>query len=88
MSVRAKFKVNRIESQMGQKYDQESGKYHEVVMKTLVLSPTYSGDPDDENKKFWDATPGGELRLNCVNPAASDYFELGAEYYIDITKAQ
>jgi hypothetical protein len=88
MSVSAKFKVNRIESQIGNRFNPETEKYENVEMKTLVLNPVYSADPESENKKFWDASPGGELRLNCVNPEASNYFELDKEYYLLFTKAE
>lgn len=44
-------------------------------------------NPEDENSKFWDASPGGEFKLNCANAAATAEFELGEEYYFDIHKA-
>lgn len=91
MTVRAKFLVTKIESTIGrrksgQKDERGYDKYEPAEMKTLVLNPVYgNGDPNHENSKFWDATPGGELRLNVVNPAAVAQFELGKEYYIDFT---
>lgn len=84
MSVRAKFKLQKIESQHTT-IRLSDGTYGPGEMKTLVFSPTYSDDPKSENKKFWDATPGGELRFNCVNGEAVEYFELGKEYYLDLT---
>jgi hypothetical protein len=56
-------------------------------MRTLVFSPVYSQDPESENKKFWDASPQGEVRLGTVNPEAWKQFELGQEYYLDFTLA-
>ena len=87
MSVRAKFKLNRIESQHTQ-IQLSDGTYGPGELKTLTFSPTYSNDPESENKKFWEATPGGELKFNCVNAKAVEYFTLGKEYYLDITEAE
>lgn len=92
MSVRAKFKVQRIESQLYRKQRDPKGGYGDgniidVEMRTVVLSPVYSDDPDSENRKFWDASPAGEIKLGTINPAAWEQFELGGEYYIDFTLA-
>lgn len=51
------------------------------------LSPVYSQDKDHENKRFWDATPNGELRMGINNPAAYQFFHdhsQGYEFYVDI----
>lgn len=99
MSVRAKFKVDAIKRTMGSRIKLGSdGKavknskgyeeYEPCEMRTVEMSPVYgSGDPDHENTKFWQASPSGKLELGCVNLAAAEQFELGAEYYIDFTKA-
>lgn len=47
--------------------------------------PVYSGDPESENAKFFRYTPTGELKLGVVN---EQHFEVGKEYYIDITLAE
>jgi hypothetical protein len=49
------------------------------------MAPVTSGS--DENKSFWKWTPSGELKFQCLNEAAVEQLELGAEYYIDITPA-
>lgn len=74
MAVRAKFKVYLIERHTGE---------HE--MQTIRMHPVTSGS--EENTRFWQATPGGELTLNCLNLEAAGKFELGKEYYIDFTEA-
>lgn len=51
----------------------------------INFAPVYSGS--EENKEFFKATPGGEIRLFVVNAAAMEQFELGQEYYIDFTPA-
>ena len=92
-TVRAKFKVSRIESSMGSKRvasDPYAGKfeYVPVEMRTIVLQPVYAnGDPAHENNRFWDATPSGEIRLGVINQAAWEAFVLDQEYYIDFTPA-
>lgn len=51
---------------------------------TTMLSPVYSTDPEHPNKVFWNATPGGVLHLNGTSISP---FEVGREYYLDITPA-
>lgn len=53
----------------------------------VKLSAVYSEDPEHENKKFWDATPSADLEMWISNPRAAEFFELGAEYYLDFTPA-
>ena len=96
MSVRAKFKVDSIEvinqpKSMAAIGSDGSKSYVSVpgTVTTLKLSPVYAnGDPNHENSKFWAASPGGSLALNCVNPEAVKLFEVGKEYYIDFTPAE
>jgi len=76
MSVKAKFKVDAI----------ERTKYSEKELQTIKLSPVTSGS--DENKQFWAFTPCGSITLGMVNAEAASQFELGAEYYVDFTKAE
>jgi hypothetical protein len=71
MSVRAKFRVVSNE---------QSG---ETV--SIRLSPVQSGS--EENKEFFKYTPGGEIHLSVVNPAASEQFKIGEEMYVDFTPA-
>ena len=91
MSVRAKFKVDAIELiNQPQSVKGADGSYVTVpgAVTTLKLSPVYAnGDPNHENSKFWKASPGGSLVLNCVNPEAVKQFEIGKEYYVDFTPA-
>lgn len=51
----------------------------------ISLCPVYSGS--EENKEFFQSTPGGSVLLNCTNPAASAAFEQGKEYCVDFTPA-
>lgn len=72
--VRAKFKVHVIERHAGEK-----------EMRTIHMHPVADGS--EENTRFWEATPGGSLTLNCLNLQAAEKFELGKEYYIDFSEA-
>ena len=90
MSVRAKFVVNSIERSLGNVPVVEDGKtiWKAAEVHSIKMSPVYGqGDPNHENTKFWQASPSGSLVLGTVNPAAVAQFEIGAEYYIDFTKA-
>lgn len=98
MSVRAKFVLNAVERQMGSVAKRNpdgsiatdtGGRtlYEPGEMWTIKMSPVYAnGDPNHENSKFWAASPGGQLLLNCVNPGAVQQLQkLGTEFYLDIT---
>ena len=76
--VRAKFKVQRIESTL----HWQPGKGE---LKTIVLQPVTGGS--DENKSFFDSTPCGEIRIGTLSGDAAAAFELGAEYYVDFSRA-
>lgn len=41
----------------------------------------------EENERFWQYTPGGEIILFIDNPEAEKQFETGKEYYVDFTLA-
>jgi hypothetical protein len=50
---------------------------------TAKLSPVY-GD-SEENKNFWEATPGGNIEILC---AKFQPFEVGKEYYVDFSPVE
>jgi hypothetical protein len=84
-------RINSIKFSEGQKPDPSGAKdargytkYVPCTMASIEASPTYSSDPNDENKKFWDASPGGKFEINCVNAAATAELKIGQEYYFDI----
>lgn len=54
-------------------------------VQTIQLVPVTNGS--EENKKFYEATPGGRVELATVNEEAAKAFELGKEYYLDFTPA-
>jgi len=72
MNVRCKFACT---------FKQEFENYTNVS-----LSAVYQGSP--ENAEFFKFTPSGQLTFSTVNNAAASQFELGKEYYIDISLAE
>lgn len=45
-------------------------------------------DPDNENSKFWDATPEAQpIEMTIANPGAQGIFKPGQEYYLDFVEA-
>jgi hypothetical protein len=78
MSVRAKFKVNEIT--MRRHWTEGKG-----TLYTIKLTPVMGGS--EENKKFYEASPAGQIELGTLNTDAGEQFELGGEYYVDFTKA-
>ena len=80
MTVRSKFKVSSIKRE---KHWDERVKSE---IQTIELHPVTGGSP--ENQAFFDSTPSGSIHLGTVNEESGKTFELGAEYYIDFTKAE
>jgi hypothetical protein len=89
--VRAKFKVTslkRVVSSVPVVTADGKTEWHEGEVVSIEASPVYgNNDPNHENTKFWTATPSGRLELGTVNAAAAAEFVLGAEYYVDFTRA-
>lgn len=73
MSVRAKFKVSRIE--------QES-----VDGRIIELKPVTGGSA--ENQSFYRWTPSGVIELRTISEFAAKQFEFGKEFYVDFTPAE
>lgn len=78
MSVRAKFKVSKIEITGNTTDERELGTVH--------LSPVTGGS--EENKKFYNYTPCGGMTLGTLNAEALKQFKVGKEYYVDFTPAE
>jgi hypothetical protein len=87
MTTRCKFRCDSVERVASSKPGPD-GKYVPCEAVNLKFSPVYAnGDPNHENSKFWNATPGGQLHLNVVNVEAVTMFGPGKEYYLDISPA-
>lgn len=78
MTMRAKFKVTSITQTAHWNKPGES-------LFTLSLQPVSSGS--EENKRFYEATPGGEIKLSVLNAAIGQQFPIGKEVYVDFTPA-
>ncbi|MFP3186793.1 MAG: hypothetical protein RXR52_36625 [Paraburkholderia sp.] len=74
MTVRAKFQLQQVTAN------------HWGPSKTLKFYASY--DPSiPEDQRFAKATPSGSFEMTVDNPAALEQFELGKQYYFDITEA-
>ena len=87
--VRCKMTLNTVTTRMGSaaKYD-EAGKhvgYEPRLLYDAEFSAVYSERKDDENKKFWDATPSGSFKVATVKIMP---WEIGKAYYIDVSPAE
>lgn len=90
MSTRAKFRCNSITRLEGGYHKKVQGEtvWVPTEVHSIDMSPVYHNDnPEHENTKFWEASPSGSFKLDCVNPKAVEMFKPGREYYIDITEA-
>jgi hypothetical protein len=54
----------------------------DVFIYVAKMSPVMDGS--EENKKFFECTPVGSLEIGQYK---EDVFEVGKEYYLDLTKA-
>lgn len=52
----------------------------------LEFTPVTTGSK--ENESFFKYTPYGNLKFGTINEEAAKQFEVGKEYYIDITVAE
>ncbi len=98
LPVRCKFKIDSIKQTISQKAKWVEGpnsqtvkghyEYTPAVMYSIEASPVYTnGDPNNENSKFWEASPTGSFVLGTVNAEAVKELKLGQEYFIDLTPA-
>jgi hypothetical protein len=81
MSVRAKFRCNSVTKT--DHWEKDKGQ-----LASISLSAVMSNGDNEENKKFFAATPSGQITLGTVNPAAFEQFEEGKEYYVTFEKAE
>ncbi|HEX9996689.1 MAG TPA: hypothetical protein VGB45_06070 [Abditibacterium sp.] len=78
-TIRAKFYVTKVEN------------YHDATKtktgETVTLQPVVSSDPENENASFSKWTPSGSIVMSITNPGAFEFFEGGAEFYVDFSAA-
>lgn len=75
MQTRAKFRCESVTKR--KHWDTTKGCVFDAE-----LVPVMGGS--EENKAFWEASPGGSLKLATIKDHG---FEPGKEYYLDITEA-
>ena len=71
MTVRAKFQCTKKETV--------------ADYTSVTLNAVTSGS--EENDRFFEGTPFGQLEMGTINEEAAKQFEEGQEYYIDIIRA-
>ena len=77
MTVRCKFSCREVK---------ESGQSDDAFY--VTLDAVYDPDPESENGRFFKYTPSGTLALGTINASAAAQFEIGKEYYLDISLAE
>lgn len=83
MITRCKMRcVSRLVSEGSRQVD---GTWKPAAMETIEFTAVVEGS--EENKAFWSATPSGSLKFQCVYPESVSQFEVGKEYFIDISIA-
>lgn len=90
MAVRAKFVVAEITQNRPWQFGGD-GKTPKFIPTNVKLEPVYKRGEDGknaENEAFGDATPSGSLQMLIQNDQAASQFEVGKEYYLDITPAE
>ncbi len=84
MTVRCKFKVKSI-------HHLYTGGDTDVAVEVKLMPVWESREGVEgnacENRWFAKWTPQGEITLMITNRDAVDQFEIGADYYVDLTRA-
>jgi hypothetical protein len=79
-TVRAKFYCHAVEKL--ENWNKSEGQ--PPFLYTAKMRPVMSSGGSEENKRFWSATPSGELTMMSI---LVDAFEPGKHYYLDFTEA-
>ena len=81
--MRAKMRVANVTPNMN-----GDTKVSETLHFTAVgKSESYGEKGDDENNTYASFTPSADVNMLIANPELFDTFAMGAEYYVDFTKA-
>jgi len=79
--IRAKLRAESV-------VNYESTVNGEKSSEQICLRAVYSSDPNSENYAWSKFTPNAELTMTITNPSAWGHFEVGKEYYLDITQVE
>lgn len=96
MPIRAKFRCLEVAKRYshttaagiradGHVYDAVDVFNYRVKLAPVMGKKSGTYDPCEENKKFFAATPSGEIEMTMVSEAAAAAFTPGQAYYIDFT---
>ncbi|MBL8815996.1 MAG: hypothetical protein JNL58_08185 [Planctomyces sp.] len=84
MAVRCKFRCEAVEPTFfGSEPEPNGGS---PTGGAVRLSAVVDGS--EENRQFFKWTPGGSLTLSTMNLHAFQQFEIGQEYFIDISRCE
>lgn len=81
-TIRCKFVCQNVGESLCTVQNDETKEYEKKTLYTAELNIVTDGSP--ENKKFFQWTPSGTLKVGLIREKA---FIVGKEYYVDITPA-
>lgn len=76
--VRARFSVGQIA--INQNWATSSpykGHLRTITMAPVTPNQGATDEEKAEHKRFWEASPSGEIKLGTLNPAAGEFFDVG-----------
>lgn len=76
--------VMRCKMKLHGKSEPQGGNEDKLV--SCQFGAVFTEDKEDENYIFGKYTPSGHVHLG-IKPEVADRLEIGAEYYVDFTKA-
>ena len=83
--VRCKVSCTGNDTRVEKAYDEKTSKHYDKTVANLTFVPVYAGS--EENKAFFASTPTLQLSFGTVNGDAAAMFQIGKEYYLDLTPA-
>jgi hypothetical protein len=87
MSVRAKFRCIEVGKKYSHTNSHNQDEFYFNVRLLPVLGDKRGHGFSEENKKFYSATPSGEIEMQMVSEQTAARFEPGKPYYVDFTEA-
>jgi len=83
-TVRAKYRCISVERK--EHHNRVSDKTGKCLLHFIQLHPVFSALPD-ENRSYFEAIPYGEIKIGTLAEEIAAQFEVGAEYYVTIRRA-
>jgi hypothetical protein len=82
-AMRAKVRLNFIETRYREEYGQET-----LYFNPVARDASYPADGSDEDNTYARFSPSGQFTLTVQNPALVGKFEVGEVYYVDFHLAK